>query len=224
VNIKVAPPIVESIDVFSMIESIIEPLTEFILRLISAFGYPGIVFLMTLESAGMPVPSEVVMPFSGFLVYQGQMSLLWTTIAGALGNLLGSVIAYYIGMYGGRAFIFKYGKYVFINNSHLHHAEEWFAKYGEKAVLMGRLLPVIRTFISFPAGMAEMNFNRFVLGTVVGSLPWCFVLTYAGVILREHWEDLLGLFHLLDFVVVFAVVAALLWVIVKSNKKRKRNK
>jgi len=203
-----------------MIESIIEPFTEFILSLISAFGYPGIVVLMTLESAGMPVPSEVVMPFAGFLVYQGQMSLLSATLAGTLGNLIGSVIAYYIGMYGGRAFIFKYGRYVLVKKSHLHHAEQWFAKYGEKAVLLGRVLPVIRTFISFPAGMAEMDIKRFVRDTIIGSLPWCFILTYAGVVLREHWKDLLNLFHAFDFVIVVSAVAVLAWFFLKAKKKR----
>jgi len=173
---------------------------------------------MTLESAGMPIPSEVVMPFSGFLVYQGQMDLWMATLAGTIGNVLGSMIAYLIGMYGGRALVLRYGRYVLLNRDHLTHAEKWFEKYGDKAIFFSRILPVIRTFISFPAGIGKMDFKKFTLYTTIGSLPWCFLLTYVGVMLREQWKSIMDVFHKLDLFMGVAVFVMLVYVIIKNRK------
>jgi len=202
-----------------MIASLIEYLTELILYWISVLGYPGVVFLMTLESAGMPIPSEIVMPFSGFLVYQGQMNLWLATLAGTLGNLIGSVIAYFIGLYGGRAVILRYGKYVFFNEKHLIHAEKWFENYGDKAIFFGRILPVMRTFISFPAGIGKMDFKKFTIYTSIGSLPWCFILTYAGVMLREHWRNIWDIFHKLDLIIGILIVLIVVWIFIVKRKR-----
>ena len=193
--------------------------TEIILDWISNFGYPGIVFLMALESACMPVPSEIVMPFAGYLVYQAEqgnydgevMTLAGISLAGAIGCTLGSIAAYWVGKHAGRSLILKYGKYVLIRERHLDLAERWFEKYGEIATFVSRLLPVIRTFISLPAGIAKMNFKKFVLYSFVGSLPWTFMLGYVGYALGPSWEDIKEVFHKLDLLIIAALVAILVW-------------
>jgi len=154
---------------------------------VSASGYLGIIFLMTLDAACLPVPSEIIMPFSGFLASTGRFSLFWATIAGAFGNCIGAVIAYAVGYYGGRPFVLKYGKYFFIKEKEVHRAERFFSRWGNFAILIARNLPFFRTFISVPAGAAEMNFIKFSLYSFVGSIPWCFAFTYLGFILGSNW-------------------------------------
>lgn len=180
-----------------------------ILDWISNYGYGGIMLLMALESACMPVPSEIVMPFAGFLVAQGDsgMSLLGIIIAGSLGCTIGSIAAYVFGFYAGRPLILRYGKYVLIREKHLVTAEEWFEKWGDKATFIARLLPVIRTVISLPAGIAKMNFKKFVFYSFVGSVPWTFMLAYVGYVLGSEWESIKGVFRELDIVVVVAAIA-----------------
>jgi membrane protein DedA with SNARE-associated domain len=170
-----------------MIAQILELVIQFVTGTISQIGYLGILVLMTFESACVPIPSEIIMPFSGFLVSIGKFKLLWVTLAGALGNLIGSVITYAIGYYGGRPFILKYGKYFFIKEKEVHHAEKFFERWGDFAVFIARNLPVIRTFISLPAGVAEMNFPKFAVYSFIGSIPWCFALTYLGFMLGSNW-------------------------------------
>lgn len=187
--------------------SIIEWGTDLILNIIETLSYPGIVFLMALESACLPVPSEIVMPFAGFLASEdSNFSIAWITAAGTLGNLIGSILAYWIGMKAGRALILKYGRYVLIREKHLNWAENWFNKYGDPAIFFSRLMPIVRTFISLPAGMARMNFPKFVVFTVIGSIPWNFALTYAGYLLEKRWESILDFFHKLDILVVIAII------------------
>ena len=140
-----------------LIEWLIEVLGRFVIATISTFGYTGIVITMAIESACIPLPSEIIMPFSGYLVSTGQFSLLGVTLAGAIGNVLGSLVAYYVGVWGGRPFVERYGRYVLISQHDVDLADRWFAKHGEAAVLIGRLLPVVRTFISLPAGIARMD-------------------------------------------------------------------
>ena len=171
-----------------MVARIIEILSAFIVATISTLGYAGVVLLMAIESACIPLPSEIIMPFSGYLVYKGQFNLWAVGVAGAVGCVVGSWVAYYVGLYGGRPFIEKYGRYVLLSRHDLDLADRWFARYGEVIVFASRLLPVIRTFIAFPAGVARMNMTRFTVYTFLGSLPWCLGLAYVGQVLGEQWD------------------------------------
>lgn len=193
----------------SLIEEIIAILSRFVIATISQFGYTGILITMAIESACIPLPSEIIMPFSGYLVSTGQFSMLGVTLAGAVGNVVGSIIAYYAGMWGGRPFVERYGPYVLISHHDLDVADHWFAKYGEAAVFLSRMLPVVRTFISFPAGIAKMHFPRFVLFTFVGALPWCYLLAYIGVKMGERWEQLRAYFHQFDIAIGLLMAVAL---------------
>src|SRR5918996_4980938 len=163
-----------------MIARIIEILSTFIVATISMMGYSGIVLLMAIESACIPLPSEIIMPFSGYLVSTGQMNLWGVAVAGAVGCVLGSLVAYWVGMYGGRPLIEKYGRYVLLSRHDLDIADRWFGKHGEVIVFVSRLLPAIRTFIAFPAGVARMNVKRFIIYTFAGSLPWGLGLAWGG--------------------------------------------
>ena len=154
------------------------------------------------------------MPFSGYLVSRGEMNLWGVGIAGAVGCVLGSLVAYWVGMYGGRPFIEKYGKYILLSRHDLDIADRWFAKYGEVIVFVSRLLPAIRTFIAFPAGVARMNLTRFVIYTFAGSLPWCLALAYVGQKLGEQWDKddtLKTWFHRFDFLIGIVGVLFVTW-------------
>jgi len=197
-----------------MIAKIIEYISYFIIATISALGYSGVVLLMAIESACIPLPSEIIMPFSGYLVSTGQMNLWAVAVAGAVGCVLGSLIAYWVGMYGGRPLIEKYGRYILLSRHDLDLADRWFAKYGEMIVFVSRLLPAIRTFIAFPAGVARMNLSKFVFYTFAGSLPWCLGLAYVGQKLGEQWnkdDTLKTWFHRFDFVIGIVGVLAVSW-------------
>jgi membrane protein DedA with SNARE-associated domain len=208
-----------------MVARILEILTAFIIATISTLGYGGIVLLMAIESACIPLPSEIIMPFSGFLVSRGEMNLWLVGLAGAVGCVVGSMVAYWVGMYGGRPLIEKYGRYILISPHDLDLADRWFAKYGEIIVFVSRLLPAIRTFIAFPAGVARMNIWRFIIYTFAGSLPWCVGLAYVGQKLGEQWEKdprLKQLFHQFDFVIGIVIVLAVAWWIWRHLKHTKR--
>lgn len=197
-----------------MIAKIITILSGFIVATISKMGYLGIVLLMAIESACIPLPSEIIMPFSGYLVSRGELNLWWVAVAGAVGCVLGSLVAYWVGMYGGRPFIEKYGKYILLSRHDLDIADRWFAKHGEVIVFVSRLLPAIRTFIAFPAGVARMNLTRFVIYTFAGSLPWCLGLAYVGQKLGEQWDKddtLKTWFHRFDFLIGIAGVLFVAW-------------
>jgi membrane protein DedA with SNARE-associated domain len=185
----------------NIIEAIITVLGRFVINTISTFGYTGIVLTMAIESACIPLPSEIIMPFSGYLVTTGQFTMLWVTLAGAVGNVIGSIAAYYVGVWGGRPFVERYGPYFLLSHRDLDIADRWFAKYGEAAVFFSRMLPVVRTFISLPAGIAKMHFPRFVLFTFIGSIPWCYALAYVGVQMGERWDQLREYFHEFDIVI-----------------------
>jgi membrane protein DedA with SNARE-associated domain len=199
-----------------MVAKIIGILSSFIIATISALGYWGIVLLMAIESACIPLPSEIIMPFSGYLVSKGELNLWGVGIAGAVGCVVGSLVAYWVGMYGGRPFIEKYGRYILLSRHDLDLADRWFAKYGEAIVFVSRLLPAIRTFIAFPAGVARMNLSRFIIYTFAGSLPWCLGLAYVGQKLGEQWdkdETLKNWFHRFDFVIgILGVIAVAWWI------------
>lgn len=170
--------------------NIFETLSAFVIAVIEQLGYGGVFIGMTLESTGLPLPSEIIMAFAGYIVWEGQLTLLGITLAGTLGCLTGSLIAYGIGAYGGRPLLERYGKYVLIRKNELDRGEQWFAKHGESAVFISRLLPVVRTYISFPAGIVRMDLRKFSVYTFLGSLPFCFAFAYAGVALGPHWHSI----------------------------------
>ena len=202
-----------------MIERLITLLAGFIIATISALGYAGIALLMAIESACIPLPSEIIMPFSGYLVFTGEMTLWAVALAGAVGCVLGSLIAYWVGAYGGRPLVEKYGKYVLISHHDLNLADRWFQKHGEITILIGRLLPVVRTFIAFPAGVVRMNLWRFNLYTFVGSLIWCYALGWIGMKLGEHWNTLGTYFHRFDAIIGIVLVAGLSWYVWRHFKQ-----
>jgi membrane protein DedA with SNARE-associated domain len=184
-----------------MISKILEFLSVFVISIIATLGYPGIILLMAIESACIPLPSEIILPFSGYLAFRGQFSLLGIATAGAIGCNLGSIVAYYAGLWGGRPFLLKYGKYVLVSPREMDMADRWFARFGQWTVFFSRLLPVIRTFIALPAGVARMDFWKFNVYTFLGSWPWCYALAYAGFKLGAHWPELRGYFHRFDTVI-----------------------
>jgi membrane protein DedA with SNARE-associated domain len=197
-----------------MTDRILTGLSSMITGVIAAMGYGGIVLLMAIESACIPLPSEVVMPFAGYLVSTGRFGLNLVAIAGAFGCLAGSYAAYYVGATGGRWLLERYGRWVLIAPHELEIADRFFARWGSPAVFFSRLLPVVRTFIAFPAGVARMRMLTFTIYTLAGSYLWCLSLAYAGMKLGQHWEALGPYFHRFDSAIgaVLAVgVAALLY-------------
>jgi membrane protein DedA with SNARE-associated domain len=197
-----------------MLDHIISALVAFIVAVISAGGYFGIVVLMAIESACIPLPSEVIMPFAGYLVSLGQFSLVGAATAGAIGCNIGSTVAYLVAAHGGRTAFERWGKYVLVRHEELDRAEHFFARYGAATVFVGRLLPVIRTFISFPAGLARMPMLKFQIYSFIGSWPWCFALAYVGMTLGTRWNSdptFRRLFHQFDAAVVVLILAGLAW-------------
>lgn len=194
-----------------MIEKIISILASFIIAAISMFGYAGVALMMAIESACIPLPSEIIMPFSGYLVSTGEFTLWGVSLAGAVGCVLGSMVAYWIGYYGGRPMAEKYGKYVLVTNHDLDIADNFFKKYGNVAVFISRMLPVVRTFISLPAGIAKMNFWQFVVYTFLGSLPFCYLLAYIGMKMGENWDTLGVYFHKFDIVIGILILVGVVW-------------
>ncbi len=195
----------------SMVSDILTWLGTFIISFISTSGYFGVTVLMALESACVPIPSEVIMPFSGYLVTVGRFALWQVVLWGAIGNLLGSVVAYGVGFYGGRRLVEKYGKYILISAHDLAIADNWFKKYGSSSVFFSRLLPVVRTFISLPAGISRMDFKKFCIYTLLGCLPWTFALAYVGVKAGEKWDLLKIYFHRFDLIIGILIIAGVVW-------------
>jgi membrane protein DedA with SNARE-associated domain len=207
-----------------MLETIITALARLITGTISAIGYPGIALLMAIESACIPLPSEIIMPFAGYLASTGRFSLVGVATAGALGCNIGSTVAHAVGMYGGRPLVEKWGRYVLMSRRDLELAERFFARYGGITVFVARLLPVIRTFIALPAGIARMPQLPFQLYTFAGSWPWCFALAYVGFKLGERWNSdprLRAIMHQADVVVVALLVAGLAWYVWRHWRARR---
>lgn len=194
-----------------MTEKILGVLFVFIKSLIAATGYGGITILMAIESACIPLPSELIMPFAGYLVYTGAMKLLWVATAGAIGCNIGSLIAYEIGSYGGRPLVEKYGRWLLLSKNELDWADRFFSKWGYLAVFFGRLLPVVRTFIALPAGVSRMPRGRFHLYTFLGSWPWCLALAWFGMKLGENWRGIGKYFHKFDAVIGILILAGIIW-------------
>lgn len=179
---------------------------------------------MTIESALVPLPSEVTMPFSGFLVSTGKLTLIGVALAGGLGNLAGSIMAYALGYWGEEViilkFIKKYGKYLLISEHEYEKSRRWFEKYGQIIVFVSRLLPGVRTYISLPAGVAKMNFKKFCFFTLIGSLIWSFILAVIGVKLGENWETIGSYFHRLDAVIGIGIITIIILYIYKKNRRK----
>lgn len=201
---------------------ILGPIVELITSFIETTGYLGIFGLMLLESALIPIPSEIIMPFSGFLVAGGKLSPAGVVMAGSLGNLAGSVITYYLGIRVGRAVVIKYGRYILFKKHHLELTEQWFQKYGDRTAFVGRLLPAIRTYVSLPAGLGKTNFKKFVIYTLAGSIIWNTALTYVGMQLGSNWKDIDKYSVYLDIAAVAAIIAFVAWFVLRIRKVPER--
>jgi membrane protein DedA with SNARE-associated domain len=193
---------------------------DWITRLIGEHGFPAVLGLMTLESACIPIPSEVIQLFAGYAVSQHHMSFFAAASAGVLGNVIGSWIAWAVGWYGGRPFIERYGRYIHVSEARLALAERWFERHGEAAVLIGRCVPLVRSFISLPAGIARMPFWRFTVFTLIGCIPWVVGLTLIGVQVGPSWERWRHRFEYLDYVVVAAIVIGIVYLYLRARRRR----
>jgi membrane protein DedA with SNARE-associated domain len=196
-----------------MTEKILGILFIFVKSLILTTGYSGIAILMAIESACIPLPSELIMPFAGYLVHTGALNLWWAATAGAIGCNLGSFVAYEIGSFGGRPLVERYGRWILLSKRELDWADRFFDRHGFAAVFLARLLPVVRTFIALPAGIARMPRGKFHLYTFLGSWPWCLALAYFGMKLGENWRTIGKYFHKMDAFVGAVVMVGMIWFI-----------
>ena len=201
---------------------IVEKLVELIINGMSAGGYLSVFVLMALESMIAPVPSEVVMPFAGYLVLQGRLTALGTLLASSLGSIFGSIMSYYIGMYGGRAIALKYGKYLLLDEGHLVWTEKWFRKQGDKTIFISRFIPIVRHIISIPAGIAKMPVNKFLIYTFIGASAWNSILLYAGFKLGTHWEIIHHYSRELDIIFVAGIIIFAIYFLLKHTSKNKK--
>ena len=208
-----------------MTEKIVTSLAAWIIGVIQSGGYASVVLLMAIESACIPLPSEVIMPFAGFALAHSMLQLALVATAGAIGCNLGSIPPYWLGSRGGRPMIERFGRFVLLNTHDLDRVEGFFNRYGSVTVLVGRLLPVVRTFIALPAGIAKMNPVRFHIYTFVGSWPWCFLLAYVGMKLGDKWQTdprFKEVFHRFHLGVEIALLAAIVWFVVSHWKNHAR--
>jgi membrane protein DedA with SNARE-associated domain len=203
------------------VEAIIEPIITAMEDWIVSYGYLAIFLLMLAESACIPFPSEVTMLVGGWYVATGDLSFFWVVTWGVLGNLVGSWIAYAVGRSTGRALLDRYGRYILIRSHDIDRAEVWWEKYGEAATFFSRLLPVIRTFISLPAGIAKMPLGKFSLYTFLGVIPWTFALTWIGVVVEDNWEQVLDYFDLPTLIIGALLVAGAVWWYLRRRKRLK---
>jgi membrane protein DedA with SNARE-associated domain len=200
--------------------SITDPLVQLAVDIVDKAGMGGIFVLMLLESACIPIPSEATMLFAGFNVAEGRFSLFWVVMVGTLANLVGSWIAYAIGYYGRIDILEKHGAKLHIKPKHLQWADDWFERYGDATVFFSRMLPIIRTFISLPAGVAKMPFWRFTVLTFVGCLPWVFMLTFIGQQVGDRWESWKDKLHYVDYAVAAAIVVGIVYLVVRARRSR----
>ncbi len=208
-----------------MLDSVIAPIATWIIGVISAAGYFGVAGLMAAESACIPLPSEVIMPFAGYIASTGRFNLVLVATVGALGCNVGSTLAYAVGARGGRSLVERWGHYIALNPGDLDRADRFFQRFGGLAVLVGRLLPVVRTFIALPAGIARMPILPFQLYTFIGSWPWCYALAYAGYLLGERWQSdprLRAVMHQLDVAIISMLVLGLVWFVFRHLRHRRR--
>lgn len=200
---------------------LVEYLAELITSAMAAGGYPVLVILMALESMIAPVPSEIVMPFAGFLIVQGNFTFLGVAIASALGSAIGSLISYWIGIYGGRKFILRFGKYLLLDEGHLEWTEQWFRKAGEKTIFISRFIPIVRHLISIPAGIGRMSLKKFLFYTFLGALIWNVFLAWLGIKLKERWGIVHDYSSQIDIVAIILLALAVGYFIYRHIKKRK---
>lgn len=210
-------------------QAIEHQIVQFLTNLLQAIGWPGVVAIMTLESANIPIPSEVTMPLAGWMLVQARGmtardALLLGGLFGALGCTLGSILSYGLGAWGGRPLLKRYGKWIMIGEEDLEKADRWFERWGDWAAFISRLLPIVRTFISFPAGVTKMNFWRFVVFTFTGSFIWCGLLALGGYYLGSNWETLRNAMRPFDIPIAIAILAGLGWYIYRHVQKRKQVK
>lgn len=203
-----------------MISPILEWIAELIITVIEYTGYTGITILSALESANIPVPSEIVVPFAGFLASHGVFSIVLVVLFATLGNLIGSWLSYELGYRGGRRFINKYGKWILITPSDIERVDRLFLRFGPSIVFLGRLLPIIRTFISFPAGISRMSRVKFLLYTFVGALIWNSALAYIGFVLGENWHTISEYTQTFDWLIAGIIIAGILWWIMRHFKHK----
>jgi membrane protein DedA with SNARE-associated domain len=200
--------------------SLTDPIVELAVDVVDAMGLPGVFVLMVLESACIPVPSEATMLFAGFNVSNGEYSLLAATLVGSVANLIGSWIAYGIGYFGRVDILEKHGRKLHVKKSHLEWADRWFERHGDATVFFTRMLPIIRTFISLPAGVARMPFWRFSLLTLAGCVPWVLMLTFIGKQAGDNWEDWKDNLHYVDYLVAACIVLGAAYLIVRARRRR----
>lgn len=203
---------------------ITELIIEYITGFIDKSGYISVCILMTLESMVAPVPSEAVMPFAGFLISDGRFTFTGVIFFSTLGSIIGSILSYYIGAFGGKPFIDKFGKYFLLNIHHLRMTERFFNKYGQITIFICRFIPIVRHLISIPAGAGRMNLMRFSIYTIIGAGMWNAFLTYVGYALRQNWKEVSRYSHVADIVILIIIIAAILFFIYKYFRKRMKNK
>lgn len=194
-----------------MVHDLIIAVTTWITHVIGSMGYPGVVLLMAIESAAIPLPSEIIMPFAGFLVAEGRFSLFGLAVAGAIGSTIGSLVTYYIGFYGGRKLITKYEHIVLVSEKELELTERFFHRFKHSATLIGRVLPVIRTFISIPAGIAKAPIIPFTISAFVGSFVWSYFLAWLGMRLGEHWHELENYFRQFELLIIAIALGLIIY-------------
>ena len=204
-----------------VLASITDPLVNFATNVVGDLGLPGVFVLMVLESACIPIPSEATMLFAGFNVAEGEYSLLAATLVATLANVVGSWIAYAVGYFGRVDLIERHGGKLFIRRHHLDVADRWFARHGEATVFFSRLLPIVRTFISLPAGVAKMPFWRFTLFTLLGCLPWMFALTFIGQQVGDRWDQWKDKLHYVDYAVAALIVLGVIYLVVRWRRTRR---
>jgi membrane protein DedA with SNARE-associated domain len=208
------------------VEALEHQLVEFLMNLFQTIGWLGVVVIMALESANIPIPSEVTMPLAGWMLVQAKGMSAWQALLlggfwGAVGCTIGSIISYALGAWGGRPLVERYGKYILVSEEDLEKADRWFARWGDWASFISRLLPIVRTFISFPAGVVRMNFPRFTIYSFIGSFIWCGLLALGGYYFGEHWEELRAMMRPFDIPIAVVIVAALAYYVYHHIRKRK---
>ncbi|HEY65053.1 MAG TPA: DedA family protein [Caldilineae bacterium] len=197
-------------------EAIEHQIVAFLTQVLQTIGWPGVVIIMALESANIPIPSEVTMPLAGWMLVQARGGTAWEAIwwggfYGALGCTIGSVISYFLGAWGGRPLLERYGRYILVHERDLEQADRWFARWGDWAAFISRLLPIVRTFISFPAGVVRMRFTTFTIFTFIGSWIWCAALALGGYAFGSRWEELRAIMRPFDIPIALAILAGLVW-------------